>query len=166
MSDSQPAAPAQEPAKKSSMVKIIAIVLLVVLLGGGGAGFWMWKSGKFGGQAAAAPAKPEPVEATGVVSLEPFLCNLTDSGGHAYLRTTIKLLVKDPAEAKEFQESDFHKAKVRSILLETLSQQAATDLVTPEGKEKLKETLLKRIESLKLKIEVHDVLFADFVVQY
>jgi flagellar protein FliL len=160
-----PATPAAPAAKKSSGIKIILIVLIILCAGGGGGAFYMWKTGQLGGTPAAAvpEAKAEP---TGVVTLEPFLVNLAEGGGQAYLRATLKLLVTDEEEAKHIQETEIIKAKIRSVILETLATQTAAHLVTPEGKTEVRESILKRIEGLKLKIEVRDVLFSDFVVQY
>ena len=55
---------------------------------------------------------------------------------------------------------------MRSAILELLSQQTAATLVTPEGKEALKESIKKRAETVFKKHKVIEVLFAEFVVQF
>ena len=171
MADAQAAAKQTTPAappkkKKGKGLLIVLIVVLVLAAGGGGAAFYFWKANA----AAAADAQPKEaakVEAPdGVVALEPFLVNLADEGSHAYLRVSLKLLVTDEEQVKLFEEKAVIKSMVRSAILETLATQTAENLVTPEGKAALKETITKRIAALKQPIHVHDVLFSDFVVQY
>jgi flagellar FliL protein len=157
-----PVAKTKKKGKGKTM--LVGVVLLLLVAGGGGAAYWYFMM-----RGEAAPAPEQPVEqkaASGIVSFEPFLVNLADDGGHAYLRVTLKLLVTDEEEAKLFDETPVIKSVIRSTILETLATQSATTLVTPEGKAALKETISKRIAALKQPIEVHDVLFADFVVQY
>ena len=56
--------------------------------------------------------------------------------------------------------------RVRSTILELLTQQTADQLVTPEGKAALKKAIGEHLETLLEDTEVTDVLFSDFVVQF
>ena len=56
--------------------------------------------------------------------------------------------------------------RMRSAILELLSQQTAENLVTAEGKTSLKETIAEHISPLTGGVKVSDVLFSDFVVQF
>ena len=164
--------PAGDGAAKKKGSKLLLIIgLVVVLAGGGAAAYWKLRPAppapaEGGAEAHAAPAKEAGKVAGGVVSLEPFLVNLAGGSGQTYLRTTLNLLVESEAEAKELQESAVAKARMRSAILEVLTQQAGDSLVTAEGKEALKKALLKQLQTLKQKAEVHDVLFSEFVVQF
>jgi flagellar FliL protein len=153
------AAPA--PPKKKSKALLFIILGLVVLGGAGGGGFWWWRH-----SANAAPAAPEPEkEFTGILALEPFVVNLADKGASRFLRVTVKLVVEDEHVAREIEEHAVSKSRVRSAVLELLSAQESTTLVTPEGKAELKKALAERASKV-LHTEVHDVLFTDFVVQF
>jgi len=157
--------PSAPPKKKGKGLLILLIVGLVLAAGGGGAAFYFWKAAAT--PAGGAEAKPEAKpEADGVITLEPFLVNLADEGGHAYLRVTLRLLVTNEEQVTLFAEKAVIKSMVRSAILETLAMQTAERLVTPQGKAALKESITKQIAALKQPIDVHDVLFSDFVVQY
>lgn len=167
MSDPAPAAAAAPaPAKKKPLVLIIAIV--VVLLGGGG-GAWFFMRG--GAEAQAAEEEKEEKEdkvklsERGLVQLEPFIVNLADDGGKRFLRASIQLVVEDEAEALEFEEKPVLTMGARSAIVDTLTGEYSEDLATPEGKNELRE-MLKEHVSEALKIEIVDVLFSDFVIQY
>jgi flagellar FliL protein len=160
-----PPTPSAPPKKRGKGLLILLITVIVLVAGGGGAAFYFWK-------AAAAPAggaearKEATPEADGVIALDPFLVNLADEEGHTYLRVTLKLLVTNEDQVALFEEKAVIKSMVRSAILETLAVQTAEQLVTPQGKAALREAITKKIAALKQRIDVHDVLFSDFVVQY
>jgi len=155
-----PAPAAAAPPKKKGRA-LLFIVLGLVVLGGGGGGFWWWKH-----SATAAEATPKPKkEATGIFALEPFVVNLADREASRFLRVTIKLVVESEHEAKEIEEHPVSKSRIRSAILELLSAQTSTHLVTPEGKAELKKLLAERATEVA-HTEIRDVLFTDFVVQF
>jgi flagellar basal body-associated protein FliL len=55
--------------------------------------------------------------------------------------------------------------RTRSAILELLSTQVATRLVTPEGKSEVKKAIAEQASRL-LGVKVTDVLFSEFVVQF
>jgi flagellar basal body-associated protein FliL len=56
--------------------------------------------------------------------------------------------------------------RLRSSILEFLSQQLADELVTAEGKEKVKHAIAERAGKVLGQGQVIDVLFSEFVVQF
>lgn len=163
-------APAPLPGKNSRSKKglVIGIVAAVVLLaGGGGAAYWKWgmASAQEGESAETAESHASDVE-PGMVAFEPFLVNLADEGGQSYLRVTLSLLVASDEEAKLLETKPVTRTQIRSSVIEVLSVHSAGQLSTPEGKTALKRAIADRVKSLNLHIEVRDVLFSDFVVQY
>ena len=155
---------AAKPATPAKRGKLIPLVIALVILGGaGGGGFWFWRQSS----AKAAAHEPEhPAEKpAAVLALEPFLVNLADPQSSRFLRVTVRLVVEDEAFAHEFEEAEVHRARVRSAILEVLTTQTSDVLVTTEGKTALKEAIAKRSSEV-LKLEVTDVLFTDFVVQF
>jgi flagellar FliL protein len=164
--------PAPVPAKKKSgALKWIVIVLAVLLvLGGGGAAAWWFLlrapavAAEEGAEAAAGePAKPK---GGGIVSMEPFLVNLADKDAQRFVRVTLRLVVETKEEAKEISEDEVARTRLRSAVLELLTQQTADTLTTPEGKAQLKKAIAERSASVLGAGKVLDVLFTDFVVQY
>lgn len=146
---------------------IILVVVVLLLAGGGGGAYWFLFRGTAEAEAAEAEAEPEPeVEATGVIPLEPFVVNLADPSGTRFLRVTLSLAVADEALAKEFEEEKVVHMRVRSAILELLAQKQASELVTPEGKTALKTEIDEAVEHAAHELEVMDVLFSEFIVQF
>ena len=75
-------------------------------------------------------------------------------------------MVEDATIAKELEESPVVKSRVRSDILELLTEQQASTLVTPEGKESLKNAIKARTAHALENKKVIDVLFSEFVVQF
>jgi flagellar FliL protein len=138
------------------------MAVLVVAIGGGGvAAFFM----KRGPARAASITPAEPAE-HGLLSLEPFVVNLADAGGSRFLRVSVRLVIESLEQAERVQKNDVALIRVRSGILEVLTQQTADTVVTPEGKAALKKIIAARAEAALDGTKVADVLFSDFVVQF
>lgn len=160
-----------EKKKSGGLMKKLGLVLLVlVVAGGAAAGGYLWSQKSAGIQAAGpvaaeAQAPPPVAAATGLVALEPFLVNLADADAGRFLRVSMSLVVADEAAAKAVTGNSVVLMRVRSALLELLTEQTAAALVTPDGKNALK-TLIQERAAEVAGVAVADVLFADFVVQF
>lgn len=155
----------QAPAVKKKGKSLVLIAIIgIVLLGGGGGGAWWWLH-RGAAVAEAAPKEP-PLEKRGLLTFEPFMVNLADEGGTRFLKANIALVVEDAATAKELEEAAVVKSRVRSDILELLTEQQAAALVTPEGKESLKNAIKARTAHALEDKKVIDVLFSEFVVQF
>jgi len=102
----------------------------------------------------------------GLVSFEPFVANLADPGGQRFVRATVQLVVGNAEMALEMTETPVLTMQARAIILELLATQNADNLVTPEGKVALRQAIAERVAEALHEIEVVDVLFSDFVVQF
>lgn len=149
------------PPRRRRRLVLAAVAVTVLLIGGGTGAYLMWGQEKSAGKSAEAEAVPD-----GLVSFDTFLVNLADTESRAYLRTTLKLLVTNEQQAKHLAEDQAARSQVRSAILEVLATQSGARLVTPEGKAELKRLIMQRVAAFKFPVEVHDVLFSDFVVQY
>jgi flagellar FliL protein len=150
-----------KPAKKKGKSKLPLILVLLVVLGGGGGGAWWWMNRG----AAAAPVEV-PLAERGLLTFEPFMVNLADEGGSRFLKANIQLVLEDQAKALHASETPVVLSRVRSDILELLTEQNAPDLVTPEGKQKLKAAIKDKAAHALEHTEVIDVLFSEFVVQF
>lgn len=156
------AAPA--PAKVKGKGKMPLIAGAVALLAAGGGGMYWWN-----GRHAAEPvveAKEVPPSARGLVSFEPFVANLADPGGTRFVRATVQLVVADALQATEIAETPVLVMQARAIILELLTTQSADALVTLDGKAALRKAIAERVAAALHEVEVVDVLFSDFVVQF
>jgi flagellar FliL protein len=157
--DLKPVDAAPAPKKKGGALKLIVLLLLV--LGAGGGGAWWFLSG---GEAEA--ATEPPLESRGLVTFEPFLVNLADQGGNRFLKVTAQLVLTTPLEAAHVQETPVVLMHLRSAILELLTEQIASELVTANGKRKLMDAVKARATEALGPDQVIDVLFSEFVVQF
>jgi flagellar FliL protein len=155
------AAPAPAPAKKSGVLKKLIVLTAALVVVGGGAAAWLLR----GGSSAKAAAEPG-LEARGLLAFDTLLVNLADKGGNRYLKATVQLVLASKAEAAHVAESQVLMSSVRAAMLEVMTQQLATELVTVEGKAALKQALRERIAPHLQHQKVIDVLFSEFVVQF
>ena len=162
-----PAEPAA-PRKKGGKGKFIIIVgVLVLLLGGGGAAAFFALRKPAESAAGDAQAKKKETRApTGIISFEPFVVNLADPGAQHFLRISVRLIVGDEEEAKKIEESQVQLMRLRSMLVDLLSSTTSEHISSADGKTELKKEIAERAAKIVEPIEVADVLFSDFVVQY
>jgi flagellar FliL protein len=159
------------PAPKRSNKKLLIIggsAVIVLAVAGGGAFWWSQKAQAHTTDAPAgaeAAAAPEAHEERGMVSFDPFVVNLADPGVSRFLRVKVQLLVANLEEAEAIEKSPVKLSQARSAILELLTTQTSEVLVTAQGKAELRKLISEGIGK-SLHIEVVDVLFSDFVVQF
>lgn len=107
-----------------------------------------------------------------LMTFEPFVVNLADEGSARFLRTNVQLVVSGGEEGGGGHGGpkgpSVEEMRLRSAILELLSAETSDKLTTPAGKDELKAHILERAEELleAAEIEVEDVLFSDFVIQF
>jgi flagellar FliL protein len=167
----------QESPKKAGKGKLLLLlgVIVVLLLGGGGGAYWFFIMRPAAAHAASAEGHGGALdekaakkhEGGAALKFDPFVVNLADEGGARYLRVGLSLVIDgDEAEAKELEETKVKLLRIRSAVLELLTQQTADHVVTQEGKKALREEIEKAAKEVLDPVEVTDVLFTEFVVQF
>ncbi len=171
----EPGAKASGPGVMSMMLAAVGAGVIAVA-GCGGVVVWLAKSGRLGLPAGVpkveAATKVEPPK-THLVALEPLLVNLADEGGHSYLRVGISLRVEDAAPVKGAKAEEPAKGKApnefeadeRDAALGVIGRETTAQLLAPEGKEALKQSLRKAIAQRVPEVKATDVLFTEFLVQ-
>jgi len=155
---------AEEEPKKKGKGMLFAIIGAVLLLAGGGGFFAYTKFLK--------PA-PEPVdelaqkkaqeEAIGVMlDLAPFVVNLSDPKGKRYLKVRITLEL-DSDEVMERAEK--LKPKIRDMVIMMLTSLTFEEVMTPEGKIRVRDELFERFNLILRPDRVKNIYFTEFVVQ-
>jgi flagellar FliL protein len=94
--------------------------------------------------------------------LGPFIVNLADDGARRYLRATMQLGLRKESYKKYFEKVD---PRVRDALLLTLSSRRTNELLSQEGKTKLREEIAEQLNSIIGKDVVEEVYFVDFLIQ-
>ena len=139
-------------------VILFVIPFLLILLGGGAAYFFLLNKSK-------KEEKPKvaPPEVGVMYKLEPaFIVNLADPEITVYARVSITL---ELANQKVLLEVQKREPIIRDAIIEVISSKTSNDLRTPEGRERLKLELLKRINTILTKGGVRNLYFTEFVIQ-
>jgi len=163
--EKEPQATEQAPAKKSSMLLFIIIGVVLLLLGGGG--FFAYKQflapKPEGEEAAKEEAKKGPTPVIGeILVLEPFVVNLADPKGKRYLKVKIELEL----ENKEVVDRATKAApKLRDMVIMMLTSLDFEEVMTPEGKIRVRDELLERFNEALRPDQIKNIYFTEFVVQ-
>ncbi len=157
--------------KGGSKLLIIIIALLVLIIIGGAGAFFLLFSAPSDEEIAKEIKQDEtPQEIVApstedigvIVDLKPFLVNLADPKARHFLKATLSLEVKDE-EAKGLVEKFL--PKIRNDILLLLSSKTLEDVITIEGKVRLKDEIMSRVSRIIGPGQLKDVYFSQFVVQ-
>ncbi len=151
----------EKPKKKGLLLIIIGV--LVVVMGGGG--FFAYKKFMSPKPAVteAEQVKKEPEEKEGeMFALEPFLVNLSDPKGKRYLKATVTLELSSPAAVAKAEKM---VPKMRDMVIMMLTSLSFEEVMTPEGKIRVREELFERFNLIMRPERVKEIFFTDFVVQ-
>ena len=154
-------------AKKKKLIMIVALV--VVLLGGGGAGAWFMFAGSDTPPAEQAEAKPEantPQPSLYVGMPRPFVFNVAGGQRDRLVQIKIQLMVRGTADETLAKQNI---PLIEGTLLRVFSSATAEQLMTFEGKEKLRQDSLEEcrrvLNDLVSSPVIEQVLFTGFVMQ-
>ncbi|HID97170.1 MAG TPA: flagellar basal body protein FliL [Thermodesulfobacteriaceae bacterium] len=162
-----------EEQQKKKKPLLLFIILGLLLLAGGGAGayFFLFTAPSdeelareiAKEQADSGTARPSTKIEPGVMmQLEPFIVNLADPRVRHFLKTTITLeLVDDNAK----EDAGKLLPKIRDDIIMLLSNQTMEDIITMEGKIRLKDQIMARVGRILGNDRIQNMYFAQFVVQ-
>jgi flagellar protein FliL len=100
-----------------------------------------------------------------MVHLDPFVVNLADTDEKDYLRVGIDLAVES---AEKDHKSEFRiepTPMMRDAIIGVLSTRHCNELLTPEGKQKLKQDLIAALKAQTITSNVREIYFNEFLVQ-
>lgn len=167
----EPADAEVKPASKMKLIIIIAIaVLLAVGLSVGGTVFFLGKKDA-GADEAKAQASVEPAvpvkQAAIYEELSPaFVVNFNYQGRPRYMQVSVALMTRDQAALDALK---VHMPVLRNRLVMLFSGQDFASLITPVGKEMLRQQATASVQELAEKetgnITVEQVLFTNLVLQ-
>jgi flagellar protein FliL len=96
--------------------------------------------------------------------LETFVINLVEPEDKAYLRVGIDLGLDRELPGKDGPNTP-SIAQVRDTVIDVLAASHAQDLLTPEGKKKLKEQTLTALQQRIPELGAREVYFTEFLIQ-
>lgn len=162
--EAQAAEGAEEPKKKSKKMLFIILGVAILLLGGGGFfAYTKFLAPKPLPEEDVIPEEtdlPEPVGE--IISLEPFVVNLADPKGKRYLKIKISLEVESLEAAERAQKV---APKLRDIVIMMLTSLSFEEVMTPEGKLRIRDELLERFSRITRPDKIKNIYFSEFVVQ-
>jgi flagellar basal body-associated protein FliL len=94
--------------------------------------------------------------------LDVFVINLADATRNHYLRTTLSLGVEDEQQKERVK---ILVAPIRHAVIMYLSQRTAAELMDPQGKEQLRQSLQQEINHVVGREVVSRVYFKEFLIQ-
>jgi flagellar protein FliL len=109
------------------------------------------------------PAEAKKPEVKATLDLEPFLVNLADKDEIRFVKATFKLGL--PEKGGESETETVVIASVRDSIISLLSSKTSEQILSSEGKDKLREEIRNRINALAPTLKVQEVFIVDFVVQ-
>ena len=105
----------------------------------------------------------DPNESTvqATLALEPFQVNLADTDDLVFVKATFHLgLAEEPDEETEH----LARSAIRDSIISLLSSKKAEEILTAQGKEKLREEIRKRVNTISPEMKVLEVYIVDFIV--
>lgn len=146
------------------MPKKIVIIIAAILLVGAGAAIPLVLH--------RAPhttaARPKPKPQTEPVEMDEFLINLADLNEQHYLKCTLVLeMVKtnNKKSGGEEGDKDPDTARIRDAIITTMGRKHFAELLAPEGKQQLKEAIIRDVNKVLGREAVTEVYFTSFAMQ-
>ncbi|UQZ89992.1 flagellar basal body protein FliL [Deltaproteobacteria bacterium Smac51] len=117
-----------------------------------------------GGAAVGEGGEGEGVEALGPQNIEfkPFIVNLNDGAGRRFLKLTMSIEAENPDLANEI---NLKMPQFRDTILLLLSSLSFDDIATLDGKMRLRNQMLNRINTQLTSGKIRNIYFSEFVVQ-
>lgn len=124
------------------------------------------KAGSASGVKNTGPRGPaaDKLESKSTVALEPFLVNLADRDAVRFVKVAFQLGMVTEKGSDEFTSNRAVVAATRDSVISLLSTMSSDQILSPEGKSRLREQLKKKVNSLS-EAKVADVYIVEFVVQ-
>lgn len=109
-------------------------------------------------------ALPSDEDVKQIVELQPFVVNLTDPDNDRYLRLTVSVGVGED-DGGHGKPDILFTTRIRNAMLAVLTLKSSDDVLTVEGKAKLRKELLKAAQSASEHPHVEAIYITDFIVQ-
>jgi flagellar FliL protein len=167
-----------EVPKKSWRGKLWILIGVLALIAAGEVGRRTWiyfqaaksakaanETGKAGAGAPTDARSGKAESAKVAASLDPFLVNLADPQAVRFVKVTFQLGMTGDSE--EFSKNPIAIAAARDAIISLLSAKTSEQILTVEGKNKLREEVRERVNSVlsASKARVQNVYIVEFVVQ-
>lgn len=110
-------------------------------------------------------AIPKDEDVKHIIELQPFIVNLADADSARYLRMTVSVGVGGEEGGGEEKADPIFITRVRNAMLSVLSVKTSEEVLSVEGKAKLRKELLKAAKAAAEEPQVEAIYITDFIVQ-
>ncbi len=117
-----------------------------------------------------APARSEETasdvrrgEVKSILPLDPFLVNLADKDEIRFLKASFHLGLEE--KSSEGGRDPVSTAGMRDTIISILSSKTSDQILTPEGKDRLREEIKTRLHEIAPGMKIREVFIVEFVVQ-
>jgi flagellar protein FliL len=107
-------------------------------------------------------ALPDDSAVKQVIELQPFIVNLADKDEARYLRLTVSLGLGEVFEEKP---NPLFITRLRNALLAVLTSRTSDEVLTLEGKAKLRKDLLRAARNASPEPKIEAIYITEFIVQ-
>jgi len=157
----------KEGGSKLLLIIIIVLLLLLLIIGGVVAYFLLSSNNEDQNQPQQQKVEKkhkvsDMAEIGPIYPLDPFIVNLVSASANRYLKCKIDLELDAPELQ---QEVDKKLPAIRDLIIRILSSKSVEEIQTAKGKEKLKEEIKRKINSILTTGEIRHVYFTEFVIQ-
>jgi len=157
----------KEGGSKLLLIVIIVLLLLLLIIGGVVAYFLLSSNNEDQNQSQQQKVEKkhkvsDMTEIGPIYPLDPFVVNLVSTNANRYLKCKIDLELDSPELQ---QEVDKKLPAIRDLIIRILSSKSVEEIQTAKGKEKLKEEIKRKINSILTTGEIRHVYFTEFVIQ-
>ena len=158
------------PQPQARPVRGLLAFVLVLLVSGAG-GYWIYLNffqekpvqSLVMNEGAQTAISPQLRQTPGVMfPLEPFLVNLSKSNGKRFLKVTLTLELSSPGVKAEVDEN---LKKILDSVLILLSSKTFEQVISVQGKFRLKDEITTRVNRFLVLGHVKNVYFSEFVIQ-
>ena len=155
-------------APKKKKGKLLFVIIAVVLIGGGAGAWFAFKPKPDAADAPAAAEKTTPKTAALYYKFDPaFVVNFGGEGSARYLQVMVEAMTRDPPTLEMIKNNE---PAVRNDLVLLFSSQDNATLLSPDGKEKLRNSTLEVVRKIVSgeggdAKNVENVYFTSFVIQ-
>ncbi len=142
--------------ENNTMKKPIIFALIALILGAGGTAFFMIQRAK--------PKAVKPLPKF-IQKLPERTINLTDTSGNHFCRLTVAMEIAGKGDAAKIIEEK--SSALLDVVINTVSKQSYYKLLSIEGKNHVKEEMLKEFKEIlkEDKWEVNEVYFDDIMME-
>jgi len=97
-----------------------------------------------------------------IYSMDPFIVNLADQGRPRYLKIRMSI---ESQEMKVNEEYEKRLPQLRDTILTVLSSKSYGEISDSEGKKKLREEIIQRLNRSLRGFQVKTIYFTEFMIQ-